>query len=69
MTIDEIKAMMKNNSYGLLRMIEDKGWMEIQYLKSENGDGTEKIYLIRKFYNQHKPQKRIDRETGQYKLI
>lgn len=61
--------MIKNNSYGLYCMIEDNGWMGIEYLKDEDGDGTHKIHLIRKFYNQHKPKKSIDEETGQYKLI
>jgi hypothetical protein len=69
MSIDEIKAMMKNNSHGLFHLIEDKGWMGFEYLKNDGLDGTERIYLIRKFYNDHKPQKRIDKETGQYKLI
>lgn len=50
-------------------MIEDNGWMGIEYLKDEDGDGTHKIHLIRKFYNQNKPKKSIDKETGQYKLI
>lgn len=68
MTIDEIEAMMKNNGYGLLRKIEDEGWMGIEYLKSEDGDGTHKISVIRKFYNRHKPHQKID-DKGQLKLI
>jgi hypothetical protein len=68
LTISEIEAMKKNNSYGLLRLIEDSGWMGIEYLKAEDGDGTHKIYLIRSFYNAHKPHQKID-ENGQLKLI
>jgi hypothetical protein len=67
LTIDEIEAMKKNNSHGLFRLIEDSGWMGIEYL-TPDGDGMHKIYLIRSFYNRHKPQKRID-ENGQLKLI
>jgi hypothetical protein len=48
-------------------LIEDSGWMGIEYL-TPDGDGMHKIYLIRSFYNRHKPQKRID-ENGQLKLI
>ena len=68
MTIDEILVMKRTNSYGLLRLIEDSGWMGIEYLKAEDGDGTHKIYLIRSFYNRHKPHQKID-EKGQLKLI
>jgi hypothetical protein len=67
LSIDEIEAMKKNNSHGLFRLIEDSGWMGIEYL-TPDGDGMHKIYLIRSFYNRHKPQKRID-ENGQLKLI
>jgi len=67
-TIDEIKAMMKTNGYGLLRKIEDEGWMAPEFLKADGLDGTEKIHLLRKWYNQHKPHQKID-EHGQLKLI
>ena len=68
MTIDEIEAMMKNNGYGLLRKIEDEGWMGIDFLKADGLDGTHKISVIRKFYNRHKPHQKID-QHGQLKLI
>ena len=69
MTIDEIEAMMKNNGYGLMRKIEDEGWMGIEFLKADGDDGTHKISLIRKFYNKNKPKKIIDTDTNQYKLL
>jgi len=69
LTISEIEAMKKNNSYGFLRLIEDSGWMGIEYLKAEDGDGTHKIYLIRSFYNSHKIKQPICEKTGQMKLL
>jgi hypothetical protein len=60
--------MKKNNSYGLLRLIEDSGWMGIEYLTPDS-DGMHKIYLIRSFYNSHKIKQPICEKTGQLKLI
>ena len=68
MTIREIEAMMETNGYGLLRKIENEGWMGIEFLKADGLDGTHKISVIRKFYNRHKPHQKID-EKGQLKLI
>jgi hypothetical protein len=48
-------------------MIEEENWMGLEYLIPDD-DGMHKIYLIRSFYNKHKPHQKID-EKGQLKLI